>query len=514
MKIFKNIFITIFILELCSLKVFAQKSWVNDLTTLFTSNNAIIYAINIRTFNAKDKNGDGIIDEKADEEKGNFLNSIDRLDELVTYGINTINLLPVTTTGKIKALGTAGSLYAPLSFNEINPQLKSSDKKFTPYSEMKKFVSECHKRQIRVIVDLPSCAAYDLYLIRPELFQVDKNKEPVTPSDWNDVRLLNAGTEAQINPDVYNLYAEFIDLMIDLQVDGIRANAASIKPFIFWKKLITETKFRNPEFLFLAEVSSESSAISDNIPFTSYKKLLDAGFDGYYGGYANLKNWKNSKNLISHIKTQMEVAKQFNFKKNIIGDFATHDKNSPILIKGPQYSKMIIWLNSTLPINSYYVDGFQTGDNYIYQWGNKKALKTFTDDDYYFVHRGQLDIFNFSRKPGSNNYDILKDFIIANKFKIIAREIISKGNFVHLKTSSPEVFAYARSYKKNSIIVIGNLNFEKFQDITVKIPKLNKDLTSVPIKISSIPNIQKGKIKTKLEPGEIQVIYLNAFELK
>ena len=73
---------------------------------------------------------------------------------------------------------------------------------------------------------------------------------------------------------------------------------------------------------------------------------------------------------------------------------------SPILVNGEKFSEMIIWLNATLPVNSYFVDGFDTGDNYIYMWANKEAFKTYTDDDYYFVHRGKIDIFNFSRQPG------------------------------------------------------------------------------------------------------------------
>lgn len=60
---------------------------------------------------------------------------------------------------------------------------------------------------------------------------------------------------------------------------------------------------------------------------------------------------------------------------------------------------MIIWLNATLPVDSYFVDGFQTGDDYNYKMGNKLAPATNTDDDMYFTHRGKIDIFNFSRKP-------------------------------------------------------------------------------------------------------------------
>ncbi len=513
-KFNKIIFLTLFIFLSFVPKVFCSTVWNNDLKTLFLSNKSIIYVINLRTFNAKDKNGNGIIEEEAGEERGTFLNAIDRLDELVKYGINTIQLLPVTSVGKTKALGTAGSLYAASSFNELNPQLKSSESKLSLYDEMKLFVEECHKRNIRVIADLPCCASYDLYLKKPELFAKDKNQNPLLPVDWTDVRLLDAGLDEQLNIDVYNLYANFIDLMEGLNVDGIRASIATTKSYFFWKKLIDKTRKGNPQFLFIAEVSPLSKKVSDNIAFTPYEKLLEAGFDGYYGSYSELRNWRDSKDLFASVESDIKISKKYSGNKRVLGNFSTHDQISPILINGPQFSKMIIWLSSTLPLNSYYIDGFPTGDNYIYSWANRKAPKTFTDDDYYFVHRGQLDIFNFSRKPSGKHYDILQDFIIANKFKNLAKDILSNGNFIPLKVSSQSVFAYARSYNKETIIVIGNLNFKETQNVKVKVPKINNDLISIPIKISSIPKILKGEINTSLAPGEVQVLLFNLLEVK
>jgi len=97
--------------------------WINDLRTLFTGNKAIIYTINIRSFGAVDKNGNDIIEPWLGDTPGTFLNAKERLDDIVQTGANTIYLLPITKVGKLKALGTSGSLYAMDSFNELNPQL-------------------------------------------------------------------------------------------------------------------------------------------------------------------------------------------------------------------------------------------------------------------------------------------------------------------------------------------------------------------------------------------------------
>ena len=93
--------------------------WVNDLRTLFAQNKAVIMCVNIRTFNANDKNKNDIIEPWLGETSGNFVNAIQRLDAMKKLGVNTLHLLPVTPVGKVKAMGTAGSLYAISSFNEI-----------------------------------------------------------------------------------------------------------------------------------------------------------------------------------------------------------------------------------------------------------------------------------------------------------------------------------------------------------------------------------------------------------
>lgn len=495
-------------------QAYCNEVWVNDLRSLFLSNSAIIYGVNIRTFGAKDTNNNGIIEVELGEESGTFLNAFPKLRELARQGINTIHLFPITSVGRIKALGTAGSLYSPSTFTEINPQLKSPNSKLCLNDEVKRFIDECHRLHMRVIVDLPSCASYDLYMKRPELFKLDKNQNPAIPADWTDVRLLDAGTDANINTDVYNMYRDFIELIQSLGADGIRADFASIKPYSFWKKLIDETRGVDPQFLFLAQASKYDKSPSQYAVFTPFNKILDAGFDGYYGNYSEIKNWKNANDLYSSVNADLNISKKYSGQKAVIGNFATHDQVSPILINGPLFSEMIIWLNSTLPLNSYYIDGFSTGDTYIYPWANKKAALTYTDDEYYFVHRGQLDIFNFSRSPMGKNTEIFQYFILANRLKVMFHDIISNGNFVPLRVSNSNTFAYARSLNKKSLIVVGNLDFKTHQKVTVSIPKINADLLTVPLKLTSVPKISKGKITIDMNPGDVLVLYVESLDLK
>ena len=515
MKFMKKIVIALTLISLFAQTAFSADVWVNDLRKMFLKNSAIIYEINLRTFGAQDTNKNGIIDFDDAEESGTFLNAISKLDELSQKGINTIHVMPITPVGKTKALGTAGSLYAASSFNTLNPQLESKQSALSINSQARKFIEEAHKRHIRVIIDLPSCGFFDVDMPRIALIVKDKSGQPVVPADWTDVRLLNAGTETEVNKDVYNLYKEFVDMVIGLGADGIRADVATLKPAKFWKELIDYSRGKDHQFLWLAEASeSWTTPVSEYAIFTPYDKLLEAGFDGYYGSFFNLKNYKTGRELINQIITTRANLAKYEEPKAVIGSFTTHDEMSPILINGEKFSEMMIWLNATLPVNSYFVDGFDTGDNYIYLWANKEAFKTFTDDDYYFVHRGKIDIFNFSRQPGGKNDDLLGTFILANGMKRQFSQIINNGKFVPLRTSASPVFAYAMSYSGKSIVVIGNLNFRNNVDVTISVPKLENKNIVIPVKINNVPIAGKGSFKVTLMPGETQVLYLTDLELK
>ncbi len=115
----KRIFILFCISILFLPNAFAQDK--KSLKELFANNEAIIYTINIRNFGAADIDGDGLIG--PGDTKGTFINAAEKLEELKEEGINVIYLLPITKTGKLKALGTAGSLYAMDAFDVINNQL-------------------------------------------------------------------------------------------------------------------------------------------------------------------------------------------------------------------------------------------------------------------------------------------------------------------------------------------------------------------------------------------------------
>lgn len=494
------------LLSLLSFFILSSAAFAEDgLRTMFLNNKAVICGINIRNFNAKDTNGDGIIDN--DEESGNFINAVERLDEIKSAGVNVLHVLPITPVGKLKSLGTAGSLYAISDFDSINHQLVDLTSQMTPIEQAKYFVDECHKRGIKVVIDLPSCGSYDLFLTNPELFIKDKKQLSIVPTDWTDVRLLNTGKNENLNQDVLAVHKRFVDMVMDIGADGIRADVATIKPFKFWEEIINYSRELNPEFLYLAEASdSWREPPSKYAEFTPYDKLLEAGFDGYYGSFFNLKDWKTAEEFYEHIKFNKKLLTSYSDDKSVIMSFTTHDEVSPIVLKGENLSVMMAWLEATLPFNPYFIDGFQYGDDYIYPWANNKAKFTETDDDYYFVHRGKLDIFNYSRKPQGNSEIVKDNFKRAFEFRENNLDLVTKGTWSPIKTDKPSVFAYTRSYQGETILVVGNLDYKHSQKrVKIKVSGIKKDEVLEIIQGQGYCKTRKNKIFVDLESGQIRV---------
>ena len=294
--------------------------------------------------------------------------------------------------------------------------------------------------------------------------------------------------------------------MISLGADGIRADVATIKPYIFWKELIKYARSKKSDLMFLAEASeSWKEPASDKAYFTDYKKLLEAGFDGYYGDYFELNNRKSAEEFMTSIEERNKILSKYNEKKSTIGSFETHDVISPLLVGGENYSKIIIWLNATLPLNPYYIDGFLQADDYIYEYSNKKADTTYTDDDYYYVHQGQIDIFNFSRKPGSDTNILSDEHKIAMNLRNKYIDQITKGDFISLKTDNDKVFAYQRAYNNKFVNVIINRNLAESEDVKVKIKKLTKKSKVNFIKDSEDKKLVKSTMTMKLKPAQIVI---------
>lgn len=456
----------------------APVDYHNDLRTLFKNNGAKILAMVPRTFNAKDLNGNEYID--GNEQCGTFLNAIDRLDEVKADGFNTLHVLPISTPGKIKAMGTAGSVYAPKDMLEIDPNLIDKNDPRSDKEQFKAFVDECHKRRIRVMVDIPSCASYEMFLNMPELMAKEKDGLAKTPQGWNDIRMLEPWEDEgkrTLNPKLLAYHKKLIDMLIDVGVDGVRVDVARTKPAEFWDVLIPYSHMRDPEFGWLAETYTyEDASPQANMPYDRPEDSLRAGFDLIYGQYHIFHEWPNATTFMDYVKEQLDMSYRLPKGKSLIGSFATHDDISPMFHGGRDYCNLTMGLQATLPmLNPYILDGYQSGDNYSYPYENKYNPVTQTDNHEMTVHTGRLDIFNLSRKPGGKEPEIGQFMKSAFKMRDKYNDVITKGTFIQLdkeNDKNDQVIAYARHLNGKTLLVVANKNVNRSVAAKIKVPTL------------------------------------------
>lgn len=497
----------------------AVVNYHNNLKTLFNNNEAKILAIIPRTFNAKDLNGNEYID--GNEQRGTFLNAIDRLDEIKAQGFNTLHVLPIHPPGRMKAMGTAGSLYSPKDMLKIDPNLIDPNDPRTDKEQFKAFIDECHKRGIRVMLDMPSCASYDMFLEKPELMAMERDGLAKTPQGWNDIRMFQPWEDEgkrTLNPKLLELHKQYVDMCIDLGIDGIRSDVARAKPVEFWDVIIPYSHMRDPEFAWLAETYTyEDASPQANMPYDRPEDSLRAGYDAIYGQYHIFHEWTTATTFMDYVKEQLDMSYRLPKGKSLIGSFATHDDISPMFHGGAEYCNLTMGLQATLPmLNPYIVDGYQTGDDYLYPYEDKYNPETQTDSHIMTVHRGRLDIFNPSRKPGGTQPEIGEFMTSAFALKDKYADVINKGTFIELNKENDkndQIITYARHYNGKTLLIVANKNINRSVACKIKVPtlKANQELKNLLPSYGkeSVLQARDNELCVDLGPARIHVFEIN-----
>ncbi len=511
-----------------------KPEYKNNLRTMIRDNNAIIMAIIPRILGAKDLNGDRRINPSLGEKPGTFLSCIDKLDEIKDLGVNTLHILPIHPPGKSHAMGTAGSVYAPLKIIEdngdlaIDPVLVDFNDSRSPKEQMKAFVDACHERGIKVMLDLPSCGSLDMSNNEPELMARGRHGEDKCPQGWVDIRMFEPwhdATKRELNPKLLEMHKQLVDNCIELGVDGIRADVARAKPTEFWDILIKYSRKKDPEFAWLAETYTyECASPQLNMMHDRPIDSLRAGFDCYYGQYHMFHEMKASE-FIDYVTMNLDLTHR-DYEgdglkelagKSLIGSFTTHDDMSAMVRGGEVFCNLSTIIQSTIPMtNPYYVDGFQYGDAYDYPYANKEDIETQTDSLINKVHKNKLDLFNFSGPSVGNYHDIGRVMKETNEMRQKYDDIITKGSFIELDKEGDKgdwIIPYARHLNGKTLVVLANKNVNRPISVKVYVPGLKahdklKNLAPEYGEKSTI-QVDNDEIRAILAPAKAYVFEVN-----
>ena len=190
---------------------------------------------------------DGVVYEiypRAFSPEGNFNGITRQLDRLRDLGVNILWLMPIHPIGQVKKKGTIGSPYAVRDFYAINPDYGTKE-------DLKRFVSEAHRRQMKVIIDMvANHTSWDNVLMKnPEYYVRDASGQINSPYDWTDV--------AELNYENAALRRYMIDMLKfwvkEFDIDGYRCDVAGEVPTDFWEQARAELERLKPDITMLAE---------------------------------------------------------------------------------------------------------------------------------------------------------------------------------------------------------------------------------------------------------------------
>jgi glycosidase len=178
---------------------------------------------------------------------GNLGGVTARLDELQNLGVNILWTMPIHPIGEKNRKGELGSPYSIKDYYAVDPN-------YGTVKDYKRFVSEAHKRGMKVIMDLVADhTAWDSVMMQhPEFYKHDAQGKIIPPvPEWTDVAALNYD-----NPALRHYMVAMLKYWIKkCNVDGFRCDAAAMMPTDFWEQIRPELAKVKPDIIFLAEAS-------------------------------------------------------------------------------------------------------------------------------------------------------------------------------------------------------------------------------------------------------------------
>jgi len=170
-----------------------------------------------------------------------------KLDELHALGVNILWTMPIHPIGEKFRKGEYGSPYSIKDYYAVDTNYGSLD-------DYRRLVSEAHKSQMKVIMDLVADhTAWDSVLMgHPEFYKHDAQGNIIPPvPEWTDVAALNYG-----DPELRRYMIAMLKYWIQTcDVDGFRCDAAAMVPTDFWESVRVELAGVKPDLMMLAEAS-------------------------------------------------------------------------------------------------------------------------------------------------------------------------------------------------------------------------------------------------------------------
>lgn len=206
---------------------------------------------------------------------GKFSQWEGHLERAAGMGFNWVFVNPVQMPG------FSGSLYSIKDYFGFHPLLVDYESGKPPEEQLKGAVRAAEKLGLRMMVDLViNHCAVDSEIIKehPAWFQWEREGKVANPFAMDKDRKVVWGDLAKFDhrhtrdkEGLFDFFFKVVSYLVGLGFTGFRCDAAYQVPGSLWKRLIKETRKKNPDILFFAETLGCTAEQT--------RKTADAGFD-------------------------------------------------------------------------------------------------------------------------------------------------------------------------------------------------------------------------------------------
>lgn len=469
-------------------------------------NGRVFYEIFVRSFN--DSNGDGIGDLKGVTQKLDYLSK--------DLGVTGIWLMPINASPSYHG-------YDVSDYYNINKDYGTLD-------DLKELLTEAHKRNIKVLMDLvinhtstenlwfKDAANVKSSKYRDYYIWADKNTDitegsPISPQPWTAIgddhyyALFWSGMPDlnYDNPAVREEMKKVAKFYLEKGVDGFRLDAAmhiyedNNKNVQWWKEFNDYVKGVNKDAVLVGEVWDKTPIISQ------YMQGLDSAFN--FPGADAIMNMVNSGDVgnASFVLTNAYEQYAAKSKTYIDSPFLTnHDQNRVMSVLNDDLkAKKAAAILLTLPGTPFVYYGEETGmtgskpDEQIrepYIWDNKDTKKnTSWEASTNDVNKVAV---NVQLQDKNSLLNLYKSIIAVRN----SSEELKDGNYEALDTVNTNIYAAKRTAGDKSVYVFVNL--------TDQASKEKIDMSKSKVLYSSTRKDSKLSFKSEIEIQANEILIL------
>lgn len=304
-----------------------------------------------------------------------------------------------------------------------------------------------------------------------------------TQYDWYETVKLNYGVDYMNGrtssffpiPDTWVKMKEILIFWAEKKIDGFRCDMAEMVPLAFWQWVIPQIKARFPGMIFLAEIYNPS-AYRDFLGDNTFDYLYDKV--GLYDilrdvacGYRPSSDITFTLNNVGDIQHRMINFMENHDEQRLASDYFLKDgekgKAAMIVTCCINTNPVMIYAGQELGERGMAEEGFsgKNGRTTIYDYWSVDTLRRWNNN-------GKWDSAQLTLKEQELQEFYRRLITLCNKEKAISGGLfydLMPANYDNPEFDSTRLFAFLRSNKKETVLVVANFD-QEVSECTVFIP--------------------------------------------